>query len=55
MWFYKDYDIIDESVERTLMERLVAEARRRFGKPMKMLLLPPDLTRYHSGAGRLSM
>jgi nickel-dependent lactate racemase len=38
-----------------LMDETVAEARRRLGaKPRRVLLLPPDITRMHSGAGRLT-
>ncbi len=38
-----------------LMERSVAEARRRIcARPKRVLLLPPDITRMHSGAGRLT-
>lgn len=38
-----------------LMERTVAEARRRIcARPKRVLLLPPDITRMHSGAGRLT-
>jgi nickel-dependent lactate racemase len=39
---------------QTLMEQTVAEARRRIcQRPKRVLLLPPDITRMHSGAGRL--
>src|SRR6476619_2318636 len=38
-----------------LMDQTVAEARRRIcAKPKRVLLLPPDITRMHSGAGRLT-
>jgi nickel-dependent lactate racemase len=38
-----------------LMEQTVAEARRRIcARPKRVLLLPPDITRMHSGAGRLT-
>ena len=38
-----------------LMHATVAEARRRIcAKPKRVLLLPPDITRMHSGAGRLT-
>lgn len=38
-----------------LMEQTVAEARRRIcAKPKRVLLLPPDITRMHSGAGQLT-
>ena len=38
-----------------LMQQTVAEARRRIcNTPRRLLLLPPDITRMHSGAGRLT-
>jgi nickel-dependent lactate racemase len=38
-----------------LMEQTVAEARRRIcAQPRRVLLLPPDITRAHSGVGRLT-
>jgi nickel-dependent lactate racemase len=38
-----------------LMEQTVDEARRRIcARPKRVLLLPPDITRMHSGAGRLT-
>jgi nickel-dependent lactate racemase len=38
-----------------LMEQTVVEARRRIcARPKRVLLLPPDITRMHSGAGRLT-
>src|SRR5262245_3391145 len=38
-----------------LMEKTAAEARRRIcAKPKRVLLLPPDITRMHSGAGKLT-
>jgi nickel-dependent lactate racemase len=37
------------------MEQTVAECRRRIcASPRRVLLLPPDITRMHSGAGRLT-
>lgn len=37
------------------MAQTAAEARRRIcAKPKRVLLLPPDITRMHSGAGRLT-
>src|ERR1700722_5353694 len=53
---------IAESAEEISWERIgeliqatVAEARRRLSaKPRRVLLLPPDITRMHSGAGRLT-
>ena len=38
-----------------LMRETVAEARRQLcARPKRVLLLPPDITRMHSGAGRLT-
>ena len=38
-----------------LMHETVAEARKRLGsRPKRVLLLPPDITRAHSGVGRLT-
>lgn len=38
-----------------LMNATLAEARRRIcARPRRVLLLPPDITRMHSGAGRLT-
>jgi nickel-dependent lactate racemase len=40
---------------QVLMEQTVAEARRRIcERPKRVLLLPPDITRMHSGTGRLT-
>jgi nickel-dependent lactate racemase len=40
---------------QALMEQTVVEARRRIAaRPKRVLLLPPDITRMHSGAGRLT-
>ena len=40
---------------QTLMSETVAEAQERLcAKPKRVLLLPPDITRMHSGAGRLT-
>ncbi len=40
---------------KALMDETVAEARERIcAKPKRVLLLPPDITRMHSGAGRLT-
>ncbi|MBN2275874.1 MAG: DUF2088 domain-containing protein [Bacteroidales bacterium] len=38
-----------------MMKRLVDEAGKRFNRSIrKVLLLPPDITRYHSGAGYIT-
>ena len=40
---------------QSLMQQTVEEARRRVcRRPKRVLLLPPDITRMHSGAGRLT-
>jgi nickel-dependent lactate racemase len=55
MWFYKESDLIDVETQKEMMEHLVEEARKRFNHPIrKVLLLPPDITRYHSGAGKIT-
>jgi nickel-dependent lactate racemase len=54
-WISERADEISASRLQTLMEQTVAEARRRiYAKPKRVLLLPPDITRMHSGAGRLT-
>src|SRR6188474_3412006 len=54
-WFSEEADEIDLAKLRLLMERTAAEARQRICKtPRRVLLLPPDLTRAHSGAGFLT-
>jgi nickel-dependent lactate racemase len=51
-WFMKEADEISRQEIDALALRLVDEARTRFGRPLKrVLLLPPDLTRAHSGVG----
>jgi nickel-dependent lactate racemase len=40
---------------QSLMHQTLAEARKRIcPRPKRVLLLPPDITRMHSGAGRLT-
>ncbi len=54
-WFSETSDRIDWHRLETLMVQTAAEARRRIcAKPKRVLLLPPDITRAHSGAGRLT-
>lgn len=54
-WFTHEEDVIAPATLEKLTARLVAEARERFHRhPRRALLLPPDLTRAHSGAGGLS-
>ncbi len=55
MWFYKEEKEITESTQQQMMQQLIEEAAKRISPKLdKVLLLPPDLTRYHSGAGRLT-
>jgi nickel-dependent lactate racemase len=54
-WFAESSDHIDWSRLEKLMKQTVAEARRRIcAQPKRVLLLPPDITRAHSGVGRLT-
>ena len=55
MWFYEEGRAIDERTQRDMMARLIDGARAQYGTRLKrVLLLPPDITRYHSGAGLLT-
>ena len=54
-WFSEKADRIPAQRLESLMEQTIAEARRRICRqPRRVLLLPPDITRAHSGAGRLT-
>ncbi|HEX4416042.1 MAG TPA: lactate racemase domain-containing protein [Lacipirellulaceae bacterium] len=54
-WISERANEISAERLQVLMEQTVAEARRRIcAKPKRVLLLPPDITRMHSGAGRLT-
>ena len=54
-WISEQAERIDADHLERLMGQTLAEARRRVcAKPKRVLLLPPDLTRMHSGAGRLT-
>jgi nickel-dependent lactate racemase len=54
-WFMKEADEISRAEIDALALRLVDEARTRFGRPLRrVLLLPPDLTRAHSGVGLIT-
>lgn len=54
-WFYERADSISWETIRELMERAADEARQRICRhPKRVLLLPPDITRMHSGAGRMT-
>lgn len=53
-WFVKEADEIGRQEIDALALRLVEEATRRFGPLKRVLLLPPDLTRAHSGVGTIT-
>jgi nickel-dependent lactate racemase len=54
-WIAERSDEIAWSRMDELVDQAVAETRQRLGsKPKRVLLLPPDITRMHSGAGRLT-
>jgi nickel-dependent lactate racemase len=51
-WFSESAADISRSRVEQLIEQAVAEARQRLGaSPKRVLLLPPDITRMHSGSG----
>jgi nickel-dependent lactate racemase len=54
-WFAEKSDRIGPRRLEELMRQTVEEARKRIcPRPRRVLLLPPDITRAHSGAGRLT-
>jgi len=54
-WFSERADRISPPQLEELMQRTADEARARICRdPKRVLLLPPDITRAHSGAGRLT-
>jgi len=54
-WFTLEADAIPEQQIKEAARRLVAEAQERIAPTLKrVLLLPPDLTRAHSGAGKVT-
>ena len=54
-WFSEKADAISRERLDQLMEQTVAEAKSRIcGTSKRVLLLPPDITRMHSGAGFLT-
>ncbi len=54
-WFSERAERIGRERLEQLMEQTVEQARRRIcARPKRVLLLPPDITRAHSGAGRLT-
>lgn len=55
MWFMSEGRMIAQEEKRTLMLRLMEEAMERISRRFKkVLLLPPDITRLHSGTGELT-
>ena len=54
-WFWREAEELSRSEVDELALRLLAEARARLKKDLRrVLLLPPDLTRAHSGAGKIT-
>ncbi|GIX05541.1 MAG: hypothetical protein KatS3mg114_1410 [Planctomycetaceae bacterium] len=54
-WIAERAPRLDADRLQHLMAATAAEARRRLcARPRRVLLLPPDITRMHSGAGRLT-
>ncbi|MCC5844411.1 MAG: DUF2088 domain-containing protein [Verrucomicrobia bacterium] len=54
-WFTHEAPVIPEAEIHALSLRLLEEARKRITSDLKrVLLLPPDLTRAHSGAGKVT-
>ena len=54
-WFYEESEEISVQKKEELMEHLLEEAKKKITKDFKrVLLLPPDFTRYHSGSGELT-
>ena len=54
-WFSIEGDALTEAQIQSAVDRLLTEARTRINKDLKrVLLLPPDLTRAHSGAGKIT-
>ena len=54
-WFWREADELSRAEVDALALRLLDEARDRVGKEIRrVLLLPPDLTRAHSGSGKIT-
>ena len=54
-WFKVEADSIPEVEIKAAAVRLIDEAQKRIGPKLKrVLLLPPDLTRAHSGSGKVT-
>jgi hypothetical protein len=52
-WFSREAESIDRAEIEQMCQRLLDEAKKRLkiSEFKRVLLLPPDLTRAHSGAG----
>ncbi len=54
-WFSEKSEHISSEKIEQLMQQTVDEAKKRIcAKPKRVLLLPPDITRAHSGVGRMT-
>ena len=54
-WFSEKASEIGRQRMEALMDQTIAEARKQIcARPKRVLLLPPDITRAHSGAGTLT-
>jgi nickel-dependent lactate racemase len=54
-WFTEKSDHITPKRLEELMQRTADEAKKRLcDRPRRVLLLPPDITRAHSGAGKMT-
>jgi nickel-dependent lactate racemase len=54
-WFWREAEELSQVEVDALALRLLAEARARINKEFRrVLLLPPDLTRAHSGSGKIT-
>jgi nickel-dependent lactate racemase len=54
-WFWREADELSRADVDALALRLLDEARGRIAKDLRrVLLLPPDLTRAHSGSGKIT-
>lgn len=55
MWFSHVSTPITDAQRRELVARALEEARKRYApQPKRVLLLPPDKTRFHSGTGEIA-
>jgi nickel-dependent lactate racemase len=54
-WFWREADELSRAEIDELALRLLSEARSRLNKDLRrVLLLPPDITRAHSGSGKIT-